>query len=255
MKPIVRHPVAVVLLTFLVLALEAAHAKEPHKADDYPEPAIFVIPEVWPWGYEGRYGQPDGTLVAFAHRLVAVANLPITYELRPHRRAMSELLEGAADFVVLFESPALDEAAINLGTVVTTQVMLTALADSDFELSLDGLAGKPVAFVNGTYYGEVFEQAKTIQKFPVRDIFQAIEMLKLGRVSAILCSDQALYHTMRSLELSWNQFRTAVFRKGQRGILYMSKKARYPQLQEPIQEALKQLTQDGDLADIFQLSH
>ncbi|WP_165495717.1 substrate-binding periplasmic protein [Marinobacter halodurans] len=253
MKPIFRRPVAVCLLACLCLIAGTAPVVADHKSDDEPEPAIFAIPEVWPWGFEDRYGQPDGTLVTFAHRLVAVANLPIAYELRPHRRAISELLEGTVDFVVLFESPLLDKAAIGLGTVVTTQVMLTAMSDSNFELSLDGLAGKPVAFISGTYYGEKFEQATSIRKFPVRDIFQAIEMLKLGRVSAILCSDQALYRTMQSLQLSPDRFRTRVFREGQRGILYMSRRARYPQLEGPIREALQQLERDGDLADIFRL--
>lgn len=217
------------------------------------ETAVFAIPEVWPWGYEGRYGQPAGTLVNLAHRLVAIADVPLVYELRPHRRAISELLQGQVDFVVLFQSPEVEAGAIDLGTVVQTKILLTALKDSPFDLTLEGLGGQSVAFINGTYYGEAFANAPQIRKFPVRDIFQALEMLKLGRVSAILCSDQALFHTLHALHMSLDDFRIDVFRNGQEGRLYMAKEAAHPELREPITRALNQLRADGELAYIFRL--
>lgn len=233
--------------------LRPLYAVAEHNTADVSRTAVFVIPEVWPWGYEDRHGRPDGTLVRLAHRLVSIADVPIEYELRPHRRAIAEIVRGESDFVVLFENPAISNVAVDLGTVVKTEVMLTARADSEVHLSLDGLAGQAVAFVEGTYYGEVFAQAEKIKKVPVRDVFQAIEMLKLGRVEALLCSDQALYHTLKSLDLRSQDFRIEVFRKGQEGHLYMSRKAGSPELREPLVEALKQLRQTGELDTIFRL--
>ncbi|WP_148863251.1 substrate-binding periplasmic protein [Marinobacter fonticola] len=218
-----------------------------------PQSAIFAIPAVWPWGYRDRHGEPAGSLVQLAHRLVAIADVPIDYELRPHRRAVAEIVQGRSDFVVLFENPAIDSAAFDLGVVVQTEVLLTARADSETELSMEGLAGQTVAFVSGTYYGEVFRQADKIEKVPVRDVFQALEMLKRGRVSAVLCSDQALYHTLKSLDLPYQNFRMNVFRKGQEGHLYMSRKAMHPELREPLADALEQLRQTGELESIFHL--
>lgn len=217
------------------------------------EPAIFAIPAVWPWGYADQYGEPAGTLVNLAHRLVAIADVPVEYELRPHRRAVAEIVQGRADFVVLFESPAISSFAIDLGMVVKTEVLLTARADSAVDLSLSGLAGRPVAFVNGTYYGEDFQRADNIRKVPVRDVFQAIEMLRLGRVSAILCSDQALFHTLNALDLPQHDFRMTVYREGQEGHLYMSRKANYPELRDSLVEALEHLRQTGELEAIFSL--
>lgn len=250
-------PVALKALLFICATcllgvfLPSARAADPKLS--LSDTAIFAIPEVWPWGYEGRYGQPAGTLVNLAHRLVAVADIPIAYELRPHRRAISELIEGKVDFAVLFQSPTVEAEAISLGTVVKTQILLTGLADAPLDLTLEGLGGESIAFVNGTYYGPAFANAMHIRKFPVRDIFQAIEMLKLGRVSAILCSDQALFNTLHSLHLKPDNFRVRVFREGQEGRLYMSKKAQHPELRESVTRALDQLRQDGELDLIFRL--
>lgn len=234
--------------TLLPVSAVADHAAEAER-----QPAVFVIPEVWPWGYEDRHGRPAGTLVELAHRLVSLAGVPIEYELRPHRRAIAEIVQGESDFVVLFESPAIGSVTIDLGTVVRTQVLLTARADSMVDLSLEGLAGRSVAYVHGTFYGKEFEQADEITKIPVRDIFQATEMLKLGRVDAILCSDQALYRTLKSLDVSPESFRVAVFREGQEGHLYMSRKARHPELRDELVDALEQLRESGELDSIFRL--
>ncbi|WP_162628825.1 substrate-binding periplasmic protein [Marinobacter bohaiensis] len=240
---------ALLRLAALALVLGSASVY----ATDADEPAIFAIPEVWPWGYAGRYGSPEGSLVDLAHQLVTRADLPVKYELRPHRRAITELLRGEVDFVVLFESPRLADEAIDLGPVVTTRAIMTGLRSSDVVLTLEGLRGKPVAFVHGTYYGEAFARAQGIHKFAVRDIFQALEMLKLGRVSAILCSDQAIYHTLASLDLSPEDFRMRNFRAGQEGHLYMSRRALHPELEDEMRAALESLRQDGTLDSIFAL--
>lgn len=240
------------VLTWLVL-IPSLPAVADQSGDAEHNPAVFVIPEVWPWGYEDRYGRPAGTLVQLARRLVSVAGVPLEYELRPHRRAIAEILQGESDFVVLFESPAIESIAVDLGVVVRTRILLTALPDSYVSLSLDGLSGHSVAYVHGTFYGKAFERADRIDKVPVRDIFQAIEMLKLGRVSAILCSDQALFRTLESLDMPAEQFRTAVFRQGQEGHLYMSRKSRRPELREVLVDALEQLRKGQELEHIFRL--
>lgn len=215
--------------------------------------AVFATPQVWPWGYETDTGDPAGTISEFVDLIAAVANVPVVNSLRPHRRAVQELETGEADFITLFESPSADLAGRKVATLVITEILLAAPADQGAPQPLEQMDGESVAFIRGTYYGEAFENAGHVHKVPVNDLAQGIDMLLLGRVDAVIASDQALYHTLRAMGLSPQDFRTDTVVARQRGNLYMSRKSPRPELYEPIREAVEQLIREGEAERIFAL--
>lgn len=214
---------------------------------------IFATADVWPWGFRGPDDQPDGTLIRFTDRLAAIANLPLTNELRPHRRAIVELASGSVDFAVLFESPENNAIGIPVERLLTVRVIMAGRAGEDTPLSIEAMSGREVAFIRGTYYGEAFARNEQIIKVPVAGLDQALEMLKLGRVDAIVASDQALYQTLSAREIPLSQLRTDVVISEQNAHLYMSRKARYPELLEPVRQAMIQMRETGELDAIFRL--
>ncbi|MEX0603772.1 MAG: transporter substrate-binding domain-containing protein [Marinobacter sp.] len=216
-------------------------------------PAIFVTPDVWPWGFTNDEGQPAGMLPRFTSRVAAIANVPVINELRPHRRATTELQSGETDFVVLFQSPVTDAAGVRVVNVVTVEILLAGVAGSRYPLTIDGLAGKSVGYIRGTYYGEAFERDREIVKVPVNSLEQAIEMLKLGRLDAMVASDQLFYHTLEAMKLAIDEFRTDTVINEQKAFLYMSRKAQNPQLFKAIRQAAVQMRENGELEEIFRL--
>lgn len=245
----------VCLYIFLACALAAptpAHSSE--STSSAGEAVLsFATADVWPWGYLAENGNPAGTLVEFAIRVAAVANLPLTNELRPHRRAVLELASGESDFVVLFESPAAKAAGVAVEAVLSVQILMAGRAGGRYPLTIEGLAGKTVGYIRGTYYGERFQHDKGIRKIPVNGLAQAVTMLQLGRIDALVSSDQAFYRTLRDLDLSVAGFRTDVVIAEQKACLYMSRKAKHPELYYPVQKAVREMRHTGELAEIFRL--
>lgn len=186
-------------------------------------------------------------------RLTSVADIPIQNRLRPHRRAIQELATGKADFVSLFQSPANDKVGIRVGLITRVRVLLTSLAGDNPPATIESLAGKSVGYIRGTYYGQAFEQADRIRKVPVNSLRQAVEMLQLRRIDALVSSDQALYRTLLAMNLSTNRFHTTAVIASQSAWLYMSRKTPHPELLQPVRAAMKQLRETGELADIFRL--
>lgn len=241
------------LLALAALTAGTAGAALPEaQAPDSPR-LVFATAEVWPWGFQGPEGEPAGTLIQVTDRIAAVTALPLFNELRPHRRAIVELASGSADFAVLFESPANNAIAIPVETLLTVRVILAGRAGEDYPLSLEGLAGREVAYIRGTYYGEDFARNDRIIKVPVASLHQALEMLRLGRVDAIVASDQALYRTLNAQGLDDTDLRTDVVIARQKAYLYMSRKARHPELFEPVRQAVRQMRDAGELDAIFRL--
>lgn len=250
MRAAIQFPVViagwfVVLLSgFHVLSAAADEQKE-------QEAVTFSIPQVWPWAYEDDNGNVRGSLVAVADQLSAKTGIPVITRLRPLRRAIVELRNGDVNFSILFRNPELDAEAINVSAVTQVSVLLAAMAGTDYPLSLDKLRGKRVAYIRGTYLGEAFEKSTTVEKVPVHAISQAVELLSLGRIEAILGSDHNIYRTLSSLNMSRDELRYHEHVPGLEGTIYMSRAARRPEAARRFSAAIEQMEADGELQQIF----
>lgn len=215
------------------------------------EAVTFAIPDVWPWAYEDEAGELRGSLVEVANRLSEKTGVPVILRLRPLQRAIYELRAGAVNFSILFQNPELDVKAVNVSSVTQVNILLAALAESDYPLTLKALKGERVAYIRGTYLGEAFEQDTDVVKVPVNAISQALELLSIGRISAILASDHNIYRTLSSKNRSQDQLRYHEHVPGQKGSLYMSRVAIRPEAALRFSAAIAQMDADGELHRIF----
>jgi ABC-type amino acid transport substrate-binding protein len=236
-----------------VLALLLFVAWIPAKAASTPgEPAvIFAIPDVWPWAYENRDGIPEGSLIQVTNRLSELTGIPIEARLRPLRRALIELDSGEVNFSLVFQSPAMDSRAINIAQVMKINIMLAAPVGTDYLLTLEALTGARIGYIRGTYLGEAFERDTELQKVPVAVISQGIEMLDLGRLSAILASDHAIIRSLRAMGRGNDELRFSKHIEGQPGALYMSRKAQRPAVAEAFRKAVRQMVESNEMDRIF----
>ena len=210
--------------------------------------------DVWPWGYRTESGELAGTLVTFYDRLSVLIGKTFHNVLRPHRRVIRELESGRVDLAVLYESPTTEQAGILVAPVIQVRVLLAGLADSQLKLSLGGgLAGRTVAYIRGTYYGEAFEQDDSIRKVAVKDLRQAVEMLLRGRVDALVASDQSFFSTLHEMGLGAERFRLSVALQQQDGALYLSRASSRDDLVPELRRAVETMRRNGDLAEIFHL--
>lgn len=251
-----------VILRGLILALlvVVTHAK----ADDDAVPsvrgssadtaAVFAIPDVWPWGFKDDQGEMQGSLIELIDRLSDLSGVPIRGQLLPLRRVILDVTRGRAEFAFLFQSPDLDESTIPVDTVLQLNLMLMAMRDADFPLTLESLAGKRVGYVRGTYLGEAFKADEAVLKVPVYNIRQAIDMLLLGRISAVLASDHNIAMTIDAYGFPAEEFRLQEHVKGQKARLYMSPDSGNPEHARLFKEALQHMRDNGELQRIFQTS-
>jgi ABC-type amino acid transport substrate-binding protein len=132
--------------------------------------------------------------------------------------------------------------------------MLMAMRDTDFPLTLEGLASKRVGYVRGTYLGEAFKADEAVLKVPVYNIRQAIDMVLLGRISAVLARDHNIATTIDAYDFPEEEFRLQEHVKGQKARLYMSPSSGNPEHARLFKEALQHMRENGELERIFQTS-
>lgn len=216
------------------------------------QPLLFMTADVWPWGYLDEQGQPAGLISRLATRLAEVSGLPLSNRVLPHQRLVYEFQRQQADFTVLFENPALDDFADSQGIALHASILLVTRHDSPLALDLDALAGHSVGYIRGTYYGEAFTLDEQIVKVPVHHLDQAIDMLQIGRLDALISSDLVFHHTLLAQQLEPEGFRISVHAAGHPAHLYMSRTPSHPQHAPILRAALEQLRASGELDEMFQ---
>lgn len=237
-------------LYLLLLTLYIPHALgDEHKIE--ADKLLFMTADVWPWGYLEKDGTPAGLISVLAEQLAREAELKLDNRVLPHQRLLSKFKEGEADFTVLFENPYLDGFADSLGVVLSADILLVTDNDYTGKLTLGALAGKRVGYISGTYYGEAFEHDTEVIKIPVYSLEQAIEMLHLDRLDALISSDVVFHHSLKALDLQPDVFRYEVHTRGQAAHLYVSKRASDQPIAPRIQAALASLEKSGELRRLF----
>lgn len=243
-----RCQLALMLLALPAIALAVQPAVDMEGATPRKD-AVFAIPDVPPWGYASKTGEPAGVLVAITDRMADLADVPIKYRLRPQKRALAELKSGAADFVVLFESPESEAAGKRIATLLESRVVLTTRPAQDFK-NLEDLAGGSVGFVLGTYYGKAFDDTDNIKKIPVHNLQNGLEMLDRGRIDALIHYDVMLERVIYANDYDASDFRSHVLSDGREGLLLISRRSPLKDYVPLFQKALRQMRANGEIVEL-----
>ncbi|WP_086479306.1 substrate-binding periplasmic protein [Oceanospirillum sanctuarii] len=227
---------------------------------DAHDPVVFSTSSVEPWGYFIDGNQPAGLLVEFNEALQAElkqhSSFDVTFEnyIRPYPRVINDIKTGRADFAVLFNSPESHNYGDSVGEVSTFDVVVTGRQDSAGITSLDDLEGLPVGHVRGSKYGPAFDDNTKILKVSLDSMEKGLDMLLKGRLAALICLDQTLYHSMNEKGIAPDQTKTLFVIGKARADLFISKRSKKRFYMEEVEDALDLLHEKGTIKAIFDLN-
>lgn len=219
--------------------------------EDRTRQPIFLIAEVWPWGYLDEQYQPAGLIHEFASRLVERSGVQMQYRVLPHQRVLAELEHGGGDFTLLFQNPAVADFAEAIGQVQVSDILLITPKDSSQPLTLEALAGKRLGFIGGTNYGEAFHADQHTIKVPISGLDQALPMLQLGRLDAMITSDILLHYSLKQTRTPPAAFRASLLTQGHAAYLYMATNSPGARHLPAVRNALQTMRDAGELDDLF----
>ncbi len=219
-----------------------------------PAAPTFLIAEVWPWGYFDQNHEPAGLIKTFAARLSEHAGVEMNYRILPHQRVLADFRRNEGDYTMLFQNPEVDSFAERVGMVQVSDILLVTQRESQQSLTLGALAGKTLGYIGGTYYGEAFQADQSIVKLPLSSLDQAIRMLQLGRLDALITSDILLHHSLRQAQLDPGAFRAQVLTRGHEAFLYVSQGSRNAVHVPKVRAALEEMRDNGELDAMFRNS-
>ncbi len=218
------------------------------------EPVRFATSSVKPWGIRSATGD-QGLLIAVIDELVRITNVSIVNELQPYPRVVHSVYSGFVDFAFLFDSPATESSAIRVGHLVESKMIVVGRAGTEQLNSLDELTDRSVGFIRGSMYGSAFDEATHFKRVPVSTMEQGLAMLMRKRMDVMAGTDQALYWSMRKMNVGAQRLTKLYVLSGTSGSLYLSKKSNRADLAPVFREALLTLQENGTIDRIFQSNY
>ncbi len=137
-----------------------------------------------PYGFESSV-KPSGIYFDLANQLSDESGFKAINLIYPYARIMKELKSGETDLTIMFKYKELSEDVIYIAPLPTLQNVVIGLVGTRID-AIDDLKGKVLGYLRGAKFSDVIDNDPDIYKYEVRDYFQALGMLKSGRVYAII---------------------------------------------------------------------
>jgi len=164
-------------------------------------PLSLALIELLPWASNTPAGARDGILVDVAGILATLSGVRLELQLLPFARAAMMLERGQIDCMVALQASTLDQVATRLAPLSDEDIVIVGRPGT-FLRSLADLKGKIVGRLRHGEYDPQFAADDSIIKYDTSSYRQSLEMLRVGRLDAVIFIRSALEFTLKSMGLT-----------------------------------------------------
>lgn len=208
------------LFAMLVAAMLAGGAGDGRA--DLLKVAILELP---PMAYVGADKKPVGVYVELAELVAAKAGVPIAITVTPLPRVLAGLEDGTYDATVLLEHPKANEIGEKVAKLITFNNIVIGAKGTALS-GYDSLKGKSVANLRNFVYDPTFNADPDIKKVESNSYEMNINMVKAGRVDAMVGPDLGLLWQIKQMGMKAEDFGGTVVLNTKTVHFYLANKAK-----------------------------
>lgn len=156
-------------------------------------------------------GKLTGLHIDLVNEIARQLNLNITFESLPWARAINMVETGTADVITYIGKTAEREGFLyyNDGNVLSSSnyalmILKSRADDIKFTGNLRSVAEYNIGVLRGYSYGDNFDKADFLQKSPVNDTEQLMNMLKASRIDIAMIDEPEYFQQINTG--NWNDF-------------------------------------------------
>jgi ABC-type amino acid transport substrate-binding protein len=241
-----------ILIIYLLGCANLLNAEE----KDLSSPLIINVLQSYPFAYVSE-GKSVGTYWEYVGLLEELLDIPISRYIVPKSRVVENLKTGAADVAILFRSVKLDPFVHYVEKVRTVPIIVVARAGSTINSFEDLYGLDNIGIFRSASISRRFDFDERINKISVSSYPSLVDMLKLGRLSAVtgnglvlnnLIAEKCLSETLTvsSLEMGTREQWLVLSKASPRG-----KSAGKVELISALKRSMRMLKEEGALDKIF----
>lgn len=250
MRELISTTMTTTVRALIICALTAFAWADEQDAPNSNAPVVFANSQIKPWGMEIN-GVAQGLLIDTQYALSLETGLPHVVHLQPYARVIHSVYSGNVDMAMLFDARVDHSRVIRIAEVTQSRVIVVGRADTPAIESLKALEGKRVGHMRGSKYGPQFDEATHFTRIPINTMFQALAMLRRGRIDAMAGVDMTFFWTIQQSDFKAEDFAQLLVVSRPTVGLYISKLSTQQDLIPLYRDAVNRLREKGILTEIF----
>ena len=216
------------------------------------------LPSFPPFAYPPTANVQRGTLVALysilEQELKKEAGINFKIQHYPYARTLVGLQDGTLDLAIIFKNLSLQGNVSYVAKVSLSRVIV--IADNNYVINKyeDLYEFDNIAVIRQANYDARFDNDEKINKYPVENYRQGIQMLQLGRVAAVVGSQSGLQYIFDSLYFKGERWSQPYVLGHKEWWLHFSKKSKYQHLIPAIKRAVNKIYKEDLVYQLYEQS-
>lgn len=223
--------------SIILLVLMMSNNSSP--ADDYV--VKFSVPPFSPFNSFAERADCTGASVLAVQEITKALNIKSKLAYYPYARIFNSLKIGELDLALTFKNSTNANDIEYIGPLSLSEIIVITKNNMPLRHYADLHQLKRIAVIRRAQVNEQFDQDNTLNKFNVNNYSQAVAMLKLNRVDAVIGSKVGIEYALRQQGMDSTLTANALKLGTQEWGLHVSKKsplmARLPTLRAAVKNA------------------
>tara|TARA_R110000764_G_scaffold29279_3_gene68745 strand:- start:313 stop:1068 length:756 start_codon:yes stop_codon:yes gene_type:complete len=211
----------------------------------------FSVPPFSPFNGFDEQSQCKGIGVLAIEKVTNTLNTPLKLAAFPYARILNSLKNGELDLALLFKNNTVTEDVEYIGPLSLEKIFILTQPDTTIKQYKDLYQLTRIAVIRSAQFNKKFDQDKRLNKISVNSYNQAIRLLKLNRINAVIGSkvglEYALYQEKVDEDIMANAFYLGTKELG----LHLAKKSPFISMKPLLEEAVKEAYQDDLLEQLY----
>jgi len=232
---------------FVLLALTMIHSLS-FANDKY---LSYSVPPFTPFNGFNDQPQCKGVGVLAIEKVMSDLNMPLKVASFPYARILNSLKTGELDLALLFKNNTVTENVEYIGPLSMAKIFILTQPNNTIRQYKDLYQLSSIAVIRSAQFNQKFDQDKRLNKVSVSSYNQAIRLLKLNRIDAVVGSEIGLEYALYQEKMEENIMANAFYLGAKELGLHLAKKSSFISMKALLEEAVKEAYQDNLIEQLY----
>ncbi|QHJ12056.1 hypothetical protein FX988_02298 [Paraglaciecola mesophila] len=209
------------------------------------------VPAFAPFAYINESSEMSGVMVRYLNLLTEDTGFEFELVLQPYARVLAGVKSGELDIALIFKNVQLEGHADFIGPVSNSNVIVLPQAAVNLQTYDQLILLGRIAVVRSASFSKTFDEDTNLQKFSVKDYKQGINLLRMGRVDAVVGSEAGIEYNLGELGLDIGDFGQPYILAQKENWLHFSKKSKHRTLINQLKRSVAKHYQDGLMYQLY----
>jgi polar amino acid transport system substrate-binding protein len=209
------------------------------------------VPAFAPFAYINENNEMSGVMVRYLDLLTVDTGFEFELVLQPYARVLAGVKSGELDLALIFKNAQLEGYADFIGPASSSNVIVLPQASVNLQTYDQLILLGRIAVVRSASFSKTFDEDTKLQKFFVKDYTQGINLLRMGRVDAVVGSVAGIEYNLQQLGLNIVEFGHPYILAQKENWLHFSNKSNHREVINQLKSSVAKHYQHGLMYQLY----